>query len=403
MTENYSDIPSTNASEEDENTLEKLQKKNERLQTILIKAKGTITQYKSKIDELEKELYETQFKNNELQALNNRLSKLELPKPDSIQETICRVKIFEDVFCYVRSSKGNYWVSDSYYKPKGNIPDLLDYTCTKKNVLDQISNISQDWQEKISKVNEKLIAQESKNISLIELLKDKDIKLDKLEKDIKRYRDTGLSQLINGSLDVYDSILSIILDDSIDNSKISNIQKSLSNFLSSSYEGEASKVKDHCNILLKSMLDITKRLLHARNELKTQDQAWRATCDALLHEKEELKQQISRIKKESNLKYFLFRHEDHKAEVNKIQQEHQNIVENLSQDLKKLEIEVSKGVNIVYLKNVLLQFIFASDYQVKERLLNVISTILCFSSEEVMKIKAVQSHQGVLTKLFNWG
>ena len=143
MTDNYHDL-SSNPVEDDENSFEKIQKKNERLQTLLIKAKATITQYKAKIDELEKELYSIQMKSNELQAVNNRLLKFDPPKTEYITETLCRVKVFDEIFCYVKSSKGNFWLSESYYKPKNNFPEIIDSSFTKKVIADQISLINSE-------------------------------------------------------------------------------------------------------------------------------------------------------------------------------------------------------------------------------------------------------------------
>ena len=300
MNDNPSDLALPNPLEEDDNTLEKLQKKNERLQSILIKAKGTITQYKSKIDELEKELYQTLLKANELQGLNSKLLKYEPPRADSITETLCRVKFQDEIYCFAKASKGNYWLPEAYYKGKGTLPELIDTSCTKKNLTEQISQINQDWQEKISKIRDQLAAQELKNVPLQEIIKDQQSKIESLEKEAKKFKEAGVHSLISMSSDIYDTILNMILDDTLDNAKISAIQKSLNAFSNNYIENDAGKVKDHCSVLLKSLLDISKRLLYARNELKTQDQAWRATCDALLHEKEELKHQVSRLKAELN-------------------------------------------------------------------------------------------------------
>lgn len=282
--------------EDEGESLEKLQKKNERLQSILIKAKGTITQYKSKIDELEKELYQTLLKANELQALNSKLLKYEPPRADSIIDTLCRVKFLDEVHCYVKTQKANYWVSENYYKSKGVLPDLLDNTCTKKNFSEQFSIISKDWQEKVQKLTEKISDLDSKNLKLNETIKEQQIRLESFEKEAKKLKDSGICNLVTASSEIYDLILNLILDDHLDSVKISAIQKVLNGFIGEYFESEVGKVKDHCTMLLKSLLDVSKRLLHARNELKTQDQAWRTTCDVLLHEKEELKHQVAKLK-----------------------------------------------------------------------------------------------------------
>ena len=77
-------------------------------------------------------------------------------------------------------------------------------------------------------------------------------------------------------------------------------------------------------------------------------------------------------------------------------------VNRLSNEVRNLESELSKGVNTPYLKHVLLQFIFSSDIQVQERLLNVISTILGFTQEENMKIREHRAPRGMLNKILNW-
>ena len=125
----------------------------------------------------------------------------------------------------------------------------------------------------MQKLGEKLTTQELKNASLSENIKDQAVKIEILEKESKKLKDLGVNNLISMSLNIYDTILNVILDDSIDSSKISTIQKSLNSFSNLNIDGNQEKIKDHFAVLLKSLLDISKRLLHARNELKTQDEA----------------------------------------------------------------------------------------------------------------------------------
>ena len=136
-----------------------------------------------------------------------------------------------------------------------------------------MSLATNDLQDKFSKVTDKLLIQESRCLKMQETIKEQYTKIEVLERESKKYKELGINNLIDTSSDIYDAILNLVLDDNSDNSKILAIQKSLSAFINNSLENDAGKVKDHCGTLLRSLLDTSKRLLHARNELKTQDQA----------------------------------------------------------------------------------------------------------------------------------
>lgn len=391
------DLPSTNPSEDDANQLEKVQKKNERLQQLLFKAKDTIKQYSSQVNTLENELYQSEVKQNEQQAYINRLLKYEPPHSDAITEVICRVKAQDDIFCYVKSSKGNFWIPESTFKCKIPMPDIIDSSFTAKGINDQILSITQEWKEKYKDMSSKLSMQEEKNVYIQDLVKDQQNKIETLEKNNKKMKELGVLSYIVASTEIYDLILDVILEDVLDNGKFSDIQKALNRYTNMVAEDEGLRVREHCSILLKSLYETSKRLLHARSELKSQDQAWRATCDALLIEKDEFKQQAIRVRNEVAGKV-----EEYEREIRKLREDKGNDMMRYEKKIRKLEEDIAKGVNQPYLKHVLLQFICTTDGQVQERLLNVVSTILNFSQEEMLKIKEARTPKSVLNKFINW-
>ena len=56
------------------------------------------------------------------------------------------------------------------------------------------------------------------------------------------------------------------------------------------------EVAEHLTKLHKSCIHLSKRLIHTKKEVQTQDHAWRATCDSLMNEKEELRSTINRLR-----------------------------------------------------------------------------------------------------------
>lgn len=114
---------------------------------------------------------------------------------------------------------------------------------------------------------------ENKNQTLQIAYREVQTKYDELDaKD--RARPVGVVRsLIDESAELYDSVMAFVLDDDIDNSKLNSMQKSISNFLKKQSEGEALDLREHLGSLHRSLIDITKRLLHARNELQTQEKA----------------------------------------------------------------------------------------------------------------------------------
>jgi DNA repair exonuclease SbcCD ATPase subunit len=298
MGDTGNEVSASNTQDEDDSTFDKQQKKIERLSVLLIKAKESITSYKAKIEDLEKELLQAQVIQSEQQTMIKKLAKFEPPRPDSIKEVICRVKIAEEIHCYVKASQNCLWLPEGTFKVKTALPDIIDSSNTKKAVVDQMNAITMDWQEKNKKIAEKLAAQETRNGYLQEIIKEQANKLETVEREIKGFKE-GVYKMIGMSAEVYDEIFTMVLGDVADNGKIGTIGKMISNLAVYGTDKDTVKVKEHLSVLLKSLFDTSKRLLFGRNELKTQDSAWRSTCDALLQEKEDIKQQIAKIKSES--------------------------------------------------------------------------------------------------------
>jgi hypothetical protein len=86
-----------------------------------------------------------------------------------------------------------------------------------------------------------------------------------------------------------------VIEDEASPSYLNSLQKNVSRIAMGS---DNTNIREHIVAVLKSLIDVTRRLLHSRNELQAQEQAWRATCDALIYEKDELKSSANKLRQE---------------------------------------------------------------------------------------------------------
>mmetsp|Transcript_19929 Transcript_19929/g.19962 ORF Transcript_19929/g.19962 Transcript_19929/m.19962 type:complete len:250 (-) Transcript_19929:20-769(-) len=249
----------------------------------------------------------------------------------------------------------------------------------------------------MKRLQENMDAYEEKNQTLQQAYRDLQIRFDEIESREKS-RPVGLVRcLIDESAELYDKVMGFVLDDEIDNIKLNSMQKSINNFVKKPSEGDALDLREHLGTIQRSLVDITRRLLHARNELQTQEKAWRATCDALMHEKEEMKVQISRLKVEMSKKQ-----EEFQGTLMHLQQEKDFVAQEKSREIKQLQSEIKKSINVPYLKHVLIQYFCTDELDVQDRLINVLSTLLQFAPEEMTKIREHRMPKGVLTRILKW-
>ena len=385
-----SDTPT--AAEDQEVTLEAMQVKLERLKSLLLKARTSINQYKARTDEQEKEIESLHFKNTELKGYINKLTKYEPPQPAEISKVLTRVKVYDQIFNCVQSEKGIFWVSEKGLPSKKNLPEVLEITCTPSVLKQEIAKVVDQYEDRMRRMKETADAYELKNESLQTLYKELQEQLSEAQEKQKLAQDT--KNLVSESSQVYEQIMNIVFEEELDSQKVSEIHNCIRTFVETQ-KGEVAR--EHLGNIYKSMADITRRLMHSRNEIATQEKAWRATCDALVHEKEELKSQMTRLKNDLAKKT-----EEYAGNLHRLKEDNQKHLQEAQREVDFYKSELKKQVNLAYLKHVLLQYFCSTETAVQERLISVITTLLNFSSDEIAKVKESRAPKGVLTRFLNW-
>jgi len=284
--------------DQEEKSYDKLQQKVDRLTLLLKKAKESLLDYGTRIKELEIEIKHKDEEELAYKTTITQLNHYKPPKPESITEVILRVQVYEEIYCFVNSTKGFYWLNAQQVTGKHVMPEILDSKNSKKAINEKINVAVQEWKEQCSLLNDKLLMHEENTENLKKMVKELNKQNEELGKELKVFKDNSIESVIEQSLAIYEEITGILIGESLDNDKVSLISQSVNAF-SNGYAGDYyGKVKKHCVVLLKYLLDLAKRLMHARSELKNQDFAWRSTCDSLLKEKEELKGIVVKQKSE---------------------------------------------------------------------------------------------------------
>jgi exonuclease VII large subunit len=285
--------------ENEESSNEKLQQKIERLTLLLKKAKESILDYTSQIRELE---FELKQKDEELSSLKSKftsISKYKPPKSESITEIITRVKVSEEVYCFINSKRGHFWIHESQLTSKHVLPEIIDSKLNKKHINDLITSSTQEWKEKCSKLTDQLCMNEENTENLRKMVQELNKQNENMEKQLRVLKENNIEKLLKTCFALYEDISEIVVQDNINNPKISSLQISFNDLNEGFNDPETIKIKENFLVILRYLMDLAKRLIYARNELKAQDSAWRSACDGLVKEKEELKNSLNKVKGES--------------------------------------------------------------------------------------------------------
>ena len=371
----------TVVADDQEGAIEILQAKLEKLKSLLLKAKMSINEYKHKAEDLEERLEEQHQREEELMT---RLEELEDRKPPSEQEVVsvlARVRVESVIWTLLRtvSSTGEWYREDQVQLPAKALPDVLDsMTSTPSAVAMQIASVVKQYEDRMRKLNEALQHSE-------ETLKDtqsvyKDLQQAYRERETQIRSVGELLILVTESKALHRQLSELMEDPAAALEGLGPIQQSLIRLIQTpAYQlPESEAVKEHISDLHKSLSDLARRLLRCRKESISQEESWRATCDSLVSEREELKSTLASVRSELSKRI-----EDFENSLKAEKMHHEAEVAALQTEIEQLNDDVKKAVNVPYLRHVLIQFLTTGDADVQVRLLHVLSTILNFTKEDI--------------------
>lgn len=390
-----SDAPTI--SDDHENTIESMQTKIDRLKQLMVKAKHTISSYMQRTDQLEKEIENSHLKQVQLENSLSKLEKLKLPKQQEIDKVIARATIGNDTYALVTAKDKTCWVNEREYSFKAPLPEPLDEACAPSEQAKQIAEVISQYEDRLKRMQDTLESHEQKHSALQLSYKSLQSEHSEVISELDSRPLGATLNLVSESAEIYDSLMELVFQSDEATMSALSMQKQISLFANKPAEGELQRAREHLASLLRSLVDISKRLIHSRNEMSAQEKAWRTKCDELTHEKGKLDSEITRVRTELGKNQ-----EDYNNTLHQLESQQQGELVEAFTRVHYLEGEIKKQVNLPYLKNVVLQYITANEEDVQDRLINVLGTLLGFSSYELEKVQGARTYKGVFTRLLSW-
>ena len=351
-----SDLPT--APEDSEAMITALSSKISKLKSLLVKAKVSINDFKRKGEDYEKRIEEER----KLSALlREKIGRFE--EPPGVEEVICvkaRVKVEEDVWALVRTVRlGNRWYpASSLHLPASSLPDILDSSCSQTYVNDVVKQYEDRilrFQASADNYEDTIRDLQKAYKSLQEAYKDR-------EADIQS--SNYLQNTLLPSQSLLETFTSWVIEDNFRADSLPSIQQQASNFanLPSSSSSQAEEaLKQQLSEWHSLVLDVARRLAHCRKEQQAQESAWRATCDSLVNEKEEIKGSLNRVRGD-----FARKMEEYERKLGSVGAACALETSELRREIVRLQEEAKSGVNTAYLRHVVVQFLTSSDLEVRD-------------------------------------
>jgi len=388
-----SDLPT--APEDSEAMVAALSSKISKLKSLLVKAKVSINDFKRKGEDYEKRLQEER---NLSTLLREKIARLE--EPPSMEEVICvkaRVKVDEEVWVLVRTvGLGSRWYpASALYLSTGSLPEVLDSSCSQTYVNDVVKQ----YEDRIFRLQASADNYEDTIRDLQKAYKSLQEAYKDREADIQA--SNYLETVLQPSQSLLDTLTLWVIEDNFRADSLPSIQQQSAHFANSPNSGSAQAeeaLKKQLSEWHSLVLDVARRLAHCRKEQQAQESAWRATCDSLVNEKEEIKGSLNRVRSD-----FARKMEEYERKLASLGAAGALEASELRREVSRLEQEAKSGVNTAYLRHVVVQFLTSSDVEVRdkqmqERLIHVLGTVLQFSAEELVQVRRHRTPKGVLTR-----
>ena len=384
----------TVVAEDQEGTIELLQAKLEKLKSLLLKAKMSISEYKHKAEDLEERLEEQHLRED---LLMTRVEELETRKPPSEHEVVsvlARVRVEGVAWLLLRTvgSSGEWYREDQVQVPAQALPEVVDcLVATPTAVALQIAGVVKQYEERQRKLAE--TCQHTQDT-----LKDtqtvyRDLQQAYREQEAQVRSLSELLLLVTESKALHKQLNDLMEDSAVLPEALGPIQKGLIRLIQApAYQlSQTEAVRVHICDLHKALSDLARRLLRFRKEACTQEDAWKSTCDALVKEKEDLKAALASVRADLSK-----RTQDFEATLKSEHAENEGKMDALQAHIELLEADLKKAVNVPYLRHVFTQFLTTGETDVQLRLLHVIATILEFTKEDIAG--AQKPPKGVLAR-----
>ena len=357
----------------------------------------------------------SKFYDGEIKKLKQSLSNYECQDGEEC-ELLMKFKYDKDIFYLFKDSKKKYFINEitldkELIKQLKNYPSikLYDYEKDLKNKDDYLTQIIKQYEEKLKnliKENENL-ENKLKELQKNQFEKNKEYSSEKLliENSIKMMLEK--SNEINIQLkNIFDT--DNINDDIVIKEIYSKIKENINN-LKSIYDSNnlnSNSNPDNINIWLNELNNFIILLL---NEL--QDNIFKIV-------EKEKEESLEKNKYQKTIDEILLNHQDEKnslfielesnrnkiknlcSKITELEKEKYNISKEKENSIQILNKQINSGVNLNYLKNIMISFLSSNDKSIQERLLPVIYKSLDFNQNEMKTVQESRNKSNGILSYF---
>ena len=344
----------------------------------------------------------SKFYDGEIKKLKQSLSNYECQDGEEC-ELIMKFKYDKDIFYLFKDSKKKYFINEitldkELIKQLKNHPSikLYDYEKDLKNKDDYLTQIIKQYEEKLKNLNT-----ENENLkNKLKELQNNQIKFNKDSSNEKLLIENSIKAMIEKSNEINIQLKNIFDTDNLNDDIVikeiySKIKENINN-LKTIYDTNNINSNSNSNNINIWLNELNNFIILLLNEL--QDNIFKIV-------EKEKEESLEKNKYQKTIDEIMLNHQDEKnslfieleanrnkiknlcSKITELEKEKYNISKEKENSIQILNKQINSGVNLNYLKNIMISFLCSNDKSIQDRLLPVIYKSLDFNQSEMKTVQ----------------
>jgi hypothetical protein len=338
------------------------------------------------------------YYDEEIKKYKDKLSQYE-GENGKVCELIFIFKYENETFYFFKNETQKYFINskllaESTTNEMNSNPQnkIIDYAKDIQSKDDYLNQIILQYENKLKRI----LSENEQNENKIKTLRATNDSLQSQLLKAKESYENSIQNAIQMSNDILIHIKNLfdvdLSDESVRTEVYNRIDKSIENIIdvtnkeSSPWQREL--IVFHQK-LLKNNLDTVFKIVDIELSELNQKSKWQNTIDQLILSQQEEKNKLFKTLEQNNLNIKTLN-----QKIAMLEQEKFNIAKQKDLTIEMLNKQINSGVNMNYLKNILISFLTTKDESIQEGLLPVIFTSLQFNESEKKVVKDARPKQG---------
>ena len=352
----------------------------------------------------------TKFYDEEIKRLREKLSNYEC-EDGQVCDLIMKFKYDKEIFYLFKDNKKKFFINENTLAKemieqlkKDQSIKLYDYEKDLKNKDNYLTQIINQYEEKIKNLNKEKddISKQLKSLQTAQDIIKDEISNEKIyfENIIKNILEKA-SEINIHLKNIYD-MDNFSNDDSFIKEIYTKIKENISN-LKSICENNNININSNPNnmniwlnelnnfiiILMNELLDNTFKIVEKEKEQSEEKSKHQKTIDEIMLSNQDEKNKLF-TEIENNRKKI----QDLYLKITDLEKEKYNISKEKENSIQLLNKQKTSGVNLNYLKNIMIQFLSTNDKSIQDVVMPAIYTSLEFSESEIKTVESERNKSG---------